>query len=109
MQRRRLLVISGAGYASFLWIFGIDHFRILPKIIGRFREKYPLVSVMLTIADTNEIEGRVLEGDLELGVIGSMSIHKSLIHHKLWNDELVLTVPSRHRWAKKKVISLQES
>jgi len=81
---------------------------ILPKIIGRFREKYPLVSVMLTIADTNEIEGRVLEGDLELGVIGSMSIHKSLIHHKLWKDELVLTVPARHRWAKKKVISLQE-
>jgi DNA-binding transcriptional LysR family regulator len=81
---------------------------ILPEVIGRFHEKYPLVSVVLTIADTSEIEGRVLAGNLELGIIGSKSSHKSLIHHKLWKDELVLAVPSQHRWAKKKVISLQK-
>jgi DNA-binding transcriptional LysR family regulator len=81
---------------------------ILPEVIGRFHEKYPLVSVILTIADTSEIEGRVLAGNLELGIIGSKSYDKSLIHHKLWKDELVLAVPSQHRWAKKKVISLQK-
>lgn len=81
---------------------------ILPEVIGRFNEKYPLVSVMLTIGDTSEIEGRVLEGDLELAIIGSKSNHKSLISHTLWKDELVLAVPVQHRWAKKDSVSIKE-
>ncbi|MDY7035958.1 MAG: selenium metabolism-associated LysR family transcriptional regulator [Thermodesulfobacteriota bacterium] len=81
---------------------------ILPKFIGRFHAQYPLVSVLLTIADTSEIESRVVEGDLEMGVIGSMGSHRSLIYHELWKDELVLAVPAQHRWAKKKTVSLEE-
>jgi DNA-binding transcriptional LysR family regulator len=81
---------------------------ILPKVLGRFHEQYPKVSAILTIADTGEIEARVLEGALELGVIGSKSHHKALIHHELWEDELVLTVNSKHRWASRKSVSIEE-
>lgn len=81
---------------------------ILPEIIGSFNEKYPSISVVMTIADTNEIETRVFEGTLELGVIGSRGSHKSLRYQKLWKDELVLAIPAKHRWASKKVISLSE-
>ena len=81
---------------------------ILPKFIGRFREECPFVSVVLTIADTHEIERSVLEGNLELGVIGSRSSHRNLICHELWEDELILAVPARHRWAKRDVISVEE-
>ena len=81
---------------------------ILPEVIGRFNKKYPLVSVILTIADSSEIEGRVLDGDFELGVVGSKSSHRNLIRHELWKDELVLAVPAQHRWAKKDKISLEE-
>ncbi|MBW2168205.1 MAG: LysR family transcriptional regulator [Deltaproteobacteria bacterium] len=81
---------------------------IFPKVLGLFRKKYPLVSVILTIADTKEIEGLVLDGNLELGVIGSRSSHKNLVHYKLWEDELVLALPAKHRWAKKKEISVEE-
>jgi len=52
---------------------------ILPKVIGRFHEKHPSVSVILNIADTSEIEKRVLKGDLELGVVGSKSPQGSLV------------------------------
>ena len=81
---------------------------IFPKVLGLFRKKYPLVSVILTIADTKEIEGLVLGSNLELGVIGSRSSHKNLVHYKLWEDELVLALPAKHRWAKKKEISVEE-
>ena len=81
---------------------------ILPKIIGRFHQKYPLISVILSVSDTSEIRSRVLEGALELGVVGSKVPHKALIHHELWKDELVLAVPAQHRWAKRKEISLEE-
>lgn len=81
---------------------------ILPRVIGRFNEKYPSISVVLNIADTREIESRVLEGTLELGVIGSKGSHKSLRYQELWKDELVLAIPANHRWARKKVVSLTE-
>jgi DNA-binding transcriptional LysR family regulator len=81
---------------------------ILPKVIGGFNEKYPSISVVLTIADTSEIERRVLEGHLELGVIGSEGSQDSLTYQELWKDELVLAIPANHRWAKKKAVALKE-
>lgn len=81
---------------------------ILPKVVGLFRKKYPFISVMLTVADTKEIEGLVLEGNLELGVIGSRSSQKNLVHHELWQDELVLALPAEHRWSDKNEISVEE-
>ena len=79
---------------------------ILPKVIGRFREKNPFVSVILNIADTSEIENRVLKGDLELGVVGSKSSQGKLICLELWNDELVLAVYKGHKWADKNEIEI---
>ena len=81
---------------------------ILPKVLGLFRNENPLVSVVLTIADTKKIEKLVLESNLELGVIGSRSPHKELVHHKLWQDELVLVLPTEHRWAHKSKVSVEE-
>jgi DNA-binding transcriptional LysR family regulator len=81
---------------------------ILPRVIGSFNEKYPAISVVLTIADTSEIEARVLEGHLELGVIGSKGAHKSLIYQELWKDELVLAIPAKHRWTRKKWVMPEE-
>jgi DNA-binding transcriptional LysR family regulator len=81
---------------------------ILPKIIGQFYKKYPFVSVSIAISDTTEIERLVLSGDLELGVIGSRSSCKDLINYDLWEDELILVVHAGHRWAKKKIVSLDE-
>lgn len=80
---------------------------ILPRVIGRFRNKYPLVAVNLTVASTRGIENRVLQGSLELGVVGSLSTEKTLISRELWKDELVLAVPAGHRWAEKSEISIE--
>jgi len=79
---------------------------ILPKILGLFCREYPSISVNLFVADSTSIETRVLSGNLELGVIGSKTTKKSLICQELWADELVLTIPSEHRWADKKTISV---
>ena len=78
---------------------------ILPRIIGSFNEEYPSVSVILAISDTSDIETRVLEGNLELGVVGSRGNHHTLLYQELWKDELVLAIPPQHRWAGKKEVS----
>ncbi|UCF81963.1 MAG: LysR family transcriptional regulator [Desulfobacteraceae bacterium] len=81
---------------------------ILPKVIGDFQEKYPLLSVTLSVSNTSDIEDRILNGRLELGVVGSKPSHRNLIHNELWKDELVLAVPAHHQLAKKKVVSIEE-
>jgi DNA-binding transcriptional LysR family regulator len=81
---------------------------ILPKVVGLFSKEYPRITVTLTVADSEEIERRVLDGELELGVIGRKSSNKNLVNHELWEDELVLALPSTHRWAGKKEVPIHE-
>ncbi len=81
---------------------------ILPKVMGRFRKRYPQVSVSLTVGSTGDIENFILEGDFELGVIGSLSTDRHLIVQELWRDELVIAVPVAHRWSTREEISLDE-
>jgi DNA-binding transcriptional LysR family regulator len=81
---------------------------ILPSVIGRFCKEFPDVKVTQTIAPSAEIESRLLEGHLELGVIGAKSSNKVLTAYDLWDDELLLSVPSRHRWASRGFIPLEE-
>jgi DNA-binding transcriptional LysR family regulator len=81
---------------------------ILPKIIGQFSKKYPHITVNLIISDTTETERLVHSGDLEMGVIGSRTSNKDLDHCDLWKDELLLVVNADHRWANKKMVSLDE-
>jgi DNA-binding transcriptional LysR family regulator len=81
---------------------------ILPKILEHFRGKHPLVMVSLTVSDTSDIEKRVMNGNFELGVVGSKSMDDTLICRELWKDELVLAVPSGHKWADKKQVPLDD-
>ena len=81
---------------------------ILPKFIKRFRKKYPLISVTLFIADSDEIEEAVLRGDIELGIAGSKNSQKNLACKELWDDELVLAVPAQHRLAKTREVPVSE-
>jgi DNA-binding transcriptional LysR family regulator len=81
---------------------------ILPDLIAKFNKQHPHLAVKLFIADSSEIENRVLTGKLELGVIGSKSQQANLLCRQLWKDELVLAVPAQHRWARRRTVSLQE-
>ena len=81
---------------------------ILPELIGKFHQLYPEISVTLSIGDTKEVESRVIEGHLELGVIGSRSTNVNLRQWELWDDELVVAIPSDHPWARRRAVTLEE-
>ena len=81
---------------------------ILPGLIGEFHEKYPFISVVLTVAGSREIEELVQNGDLELGVVGSKNLNKDMVSYDIWKDELVLAVNSNHKWTDKKNISPED-
>jgi DNA-binding transcriptional LysR family regulator len=58
--------------------------------------------------DTRDITAEVLEGNLELGVVGSKSRDKNLSYQELWEDELIMAVPASHRWAGKKSVPWED-
>lgn len=75
---------------------------ILPSLIGRFKSRYPEVTVSSTIADSQRIIVEVAKNIVEVGIVGSRPADRALEVRKLWEDELALVVPSNHKLARSK-------
>jgi DNA-binding transcriptional LysR family regulator len=81
---------------------------ILPSLIGKFKQSYADIRIKLVIADTMDVTNMVLEGSLELGVVGARIKNSKLEYYRLFDDELVLAISANHRWAERSSISLDE-
>ena len=78
---------------------------VMPGIVAAFQAKYPGVELKLQIANSQVIEGRVKERELDLGIVGGHAVspgEECLAAGML--DELVLVVPPGHAWAKRRDI-----
>ena len=81
---------------------------ILPSLVGKFKQSFADIKIKLVIADTMRITNMVLEGSLELGVVGARIKNSKLEYDRLFDDELVLAISASHRWAKRMSINLDE-
>lgn len=81
---------------------------LLPRIIGAFKESHPKVTISLSIADTEAIIQRILDGELELGLVGAVSRHRHLVQEKLIRDEMCLVTPASHPLARKKTVRMTD-
>jgi DNA-binding transcriptional LysR family regulator len=81
---------------------------VLPPLIGRFREKYPQVSIALQISDSRGIVQAVLDGQVEVGVVGAHPGHRSVEARELMPDELVVVVPPGHPWFGRRQVTLED-
>jgi DNA-binding transcriptional LysR family regulator len=79
---------------------------VLPRMVAAFRTKYPGVDVKLQIANSQTIEGRVRERELDLGIVGGHALRpgqECLTAGML--DELVLIVAPTHAWARRRDVT----
>ncbi len=81
---------------------------VLPPLIGRFREKFPQVSIALKISDTRAIIQTVLDGQAEVGVVGANPGNRGLNARELMPDELVVVVPPGHPWFGRRQVTLSD-
>ena len=81
---------------------------LIPQLIGDFKKEYPQVIVSLVIGDTDHIIESILNGSLELGIVGAKAETQKIIQKKFIEDEMRLIVPADHRWAGKKRVSLKQ-
>lgn len=94
----RLVLGSTAGPAELL----------LPRLLGAFHRAYPDVRVSLVVTDTQSVCDRVLDDELEFGVVGAGRAQRGLEFEAFLRDELVLIVPPGHHLASRGEIALEE-
>ncbi len=109
LARQEITGMSGA-VSGLLKIGGstIPGAYVLPAMIGAFKKKHPTASLQLVIDDTARVAESVVNGDLQIGVVGARTPDPRLDFHPFLRDELVIAVPPRHRWARKKTVSIEE-
>lgn len=73
--------------------------KILPALLGAFHLENPEVVVSLRVDDTETIVDRVLDRQLEFGIVGAERAHRSLVFEPFLRDEVVLIVPPDHAFA----------
>ena len=93
-----------------LWIGGsnIPGEYLLPQRLGKFIKKYPRVKPILRIGDSAGIVEEVLDGKVEIGFVGFKNADSRLSFDKIWQDEMVLTVPRNHPWSRRKFVQLAD-
>src|SRR2546427_4215574 len=105
--RQAITELDGLGHGSVLvGASTTPGLYVMPGIIAAFRARYPSVELKLQIANSQIIEERVKDRELDLGIVGGHTIGRGeecLAAGLL--DELVLVVPPGHRWAKRRDIA----
>lgn len=79
---------------------------VLPGVIGEFRRRYPGIDLRLQIGNSRVIEAAVQAHEIDLGVVGGHGLApgEECLAAGL-ADELVLILPPRHPWARRREVS----
>ena len=81
---------------------------LLPRLLGSFHRAYPQVRVRLQVSDTQTVCERVLDDELELGIVGAARAQRGLVFEPFVRDELVAIVAPDHRFADRGSVTLEE-
>jgi DNA-binding transcriptional LysR family regulator len=81
---------------------------LLPTLLADLRKKHPHLHVRLTVADTKVVLDLVENGQAHLGFVGGKSDSPHLEYRCFACDTLVLVVPGKHAWARKRSVPLEQ-
>src|SRR5258705_2288294 len=81
---------------------------VLPRLAARFQELYPGITLRVRIANSAAIEEQIRANELDLGVVGGHGVRpgEECLSAGL-SDELVLIVPPRHTWTKRREVGVE--
>jgi DNA-binding transcriptional LysR family regulator len=78
---------------------------LLPQVLGEFKSRYPAVVPRLFVANSEAVQGRIVERTLDLGFIEGESHLPSLITDVCCDDELQVVCAPSHPLARLKSVS----
>lgn len=81
---------------------------LLPHVLAGFGERYPLVTVRVTVSDTESALRLVEQGRAHLALVGGPGGGPNLEFRRFASDELVVVIPKRHPWWRKRRVTPAE-
>jgi len=81
---------------------------ILPGLLGLFKERFPGIRIRLWIGDTQHIQEKVLEGTIELGLVGALIEHRRISSQLLTTDEMVCISAPNQAKGKQKTLEAKD-
>lgn len=73
---------------------------ILPALLAEFKGKYPGIDINLVIGDTRGIVQKVMDNEVEIGVVGTRERNDKVVFKRFTTDKLVLITPVNSKWFK---------
>jgi len=62
---------------------------VLPYFLPQFKEKYPSIDMVLTEAASEDIEEKLIKGEVEVGIVHPPLLREELEYFEINHDELV--------------------
>jgi len=81
---------------------------MLPTLLGDFKEKYPEVTILLKVSNSDGIVSMVENNTIDLGVVESPVGNKNLVVETCRRDQLVAIVPPGHSLGGKGSVEFSE-
>jgi DNA-binding transcriptional LysR family regulator len=79
----------------------------LPAVLPEFQAKFPQVHIRATVSDSGSVLKDIEKGRATVGLVGQKTENPSLDFRPIASDCLVLIIPSGHRAAARRTISLR--
>lgn len=78
---------------------------LMPRVLALFAQNHPQINIKVHVDSTRKIAKRVLEGDIDIAVVGGNvpeELKKNLKVENFVDDDLILIIPKSHPFALKK-------
>lgn len=81
---------------------------LLPGILGAFQKENKNISFNLTIGNTPRVLSQLENHEIDVALVEGIVENKNLQVSKFAEDELILVIPSNHRWNNRNEIDIEE-
>jgi DNA-binding transcriptional LysR family regulator len=77
---------------------------LLPEVVGEFRKRHPGIKVSLRVGNKRHTIERLLDNELDFGLVAGPVIEPALTAEPYLDDELVVIVSPQHRFAREPIV-----
>ena len=81
---------------------------LLPRVIAALRASDPGIRVKAEIGDSSEILARLIDENIEVGIVGATADDKRFTAEALGHDEILLVVRKGHSWCGRGNVQVEE-
>lgn len=81
---------------------------VIPSIIGKYKKERNDIDVILKVENTDTIIKMLYKGEIELGVIEGRFDKEKIGYTEFKEDELILVVSPKHKFANKNFVTIEE-